>query len=215
MLPIEYQKKESIFLGRSFFVDKRVHIPRKNTEPQILSVIRFINKNKRPVICADIGTGPGIIPITFLLDCLFVKKCIATDISASALMVAKKNIKKFKLENKIICKKGNLLGPIRRKKVDIIVANLPYESDESYPTKPFLVYEPKISVYAGNTGLEVMEHFFQALKTYRFLSSTTVFMKVPPQKKAVKKLLLNYMPHAKPQFKKRADNKWGYLMITF
>jgi len=213
--PKEYIFKKCLFLGREFYIDKKVHIPRKNTEPLVKLALNHIKKIKQKVICADIGTGAGVIAIILVLENPFVKKVFATDIHKASLSTTKRNIEKYNLKNKIIIKKGNLLNPIKNKKIDIIIANLPHASEEVFKKKRYLSLEHKKSTFAGKSGLEMLESFLKQLSKYKFLNRVSaIFFKISPTKKEESvNLVKKYLPNRKIRIKKDFEGKHRYLTI--
>lgn len=69
---------------------------------------------------ADIGTDHGYIPIEAIKNKL-TNKAIASDIKKGPIEVAKKNIKKYGLLNKIDCRVGPGLSTLKNKEADVIV----------------------------------------------------------------------------------------------
>lgn len=217
-IPLEYQKKECIFLKRKFYIDQRVHIPRKNTEPLVKFALQYVKKLNRSVICADIGTGAGVIAISLALESPYVRRVFATDLFSGAIEVTKQNIKKYKLERRVVLKRGSLLNPIRNEKIDIVVANLPHASKETFEKKKHLAFEPKFGVLAGESGLELLEAFFQQLVRYEnFLRNTSaIFLKISPDRaRETVKLASRYLRKAKITTKKDNEGKLRYLIVEF
>ena len=216
--PIEYQRKWCKFLGRKFYVDERVHIPRKNTEPLVEFALQYIKQLKRNVACADVGTGAGVIAISLVLESPHVVKVFAIDLFAEALEVAKKNVKKYKLKGKVILKKGNLLTPIKNEKVEIIVANLPHASKETFESKSRLAIEPKLGVLAGRSGLEIIEAFLKQLVRYKKFSQSIaiMFLKISPDRAhETIKLVRKHLSSAIVETKLDIERKPRYLIVKF
>ena len=105
----------------------------------------------------DIGTGSACIPVSV---CKNVKglKAIATDVSSSALRVAKRNVKRHKLTSRITLVLSDLLKNIPPEWFEgnevIVTANLPYIPAD-FQVSPELKYEPPISLYGGADGADV------------------------------------------------------------
>lgn len=213
--PKEYLLKKCSFLGREFYIGKKVHIPRKNTEPLVKLASKHIIKLKKKTVCADIGTGAGVVAITLMLENPSIKKIFATDIHLASISTAKKNIEKYKLENKIILKKGSLLTPLKNKKIDIITANLPHASEEAYKKKKYLLFEHKKSTLAGKTGLEFLEVFLKELSKYKFVNSVSgIFLKISPKKKKESiTLVKKYLPNYRITLKKDSEGKFRYVCL--
>jgi len=216
-LPKEYQEKKSQFLGREFFIDKRVHIPRENTEPLVVLALGYINKLNRPVICADIGTGAGVIAISLCLGSPLVQKVIATDIYEEAIEVARENIGRYGLKEKIILRQGDILEPVKDEKIDIIVANLPHASEETHQKKPHLAVEHKVATLAGETGLEAIELCFKQLAKYGFFETKNLkaaFFKISPSRaEFTVGLARKCLPNLLLKTEKDKEGKERYLII--
>ncbi|NOX15693.1 MAG: peptide chain release factor N(5)-glutamine methyltransferase [Epsilonproteobacteria bacterium] len=150
--PLEYILKNTSFYARDFYTDERVLIPRPETELLVDEVVN-ICKDFKDLTIAEVGTGSGIISI-MLAILLPNIKIIATDISESALEVAKINAKKYDMQNRIRFIKTNLLDNIDEK-IDVIVSNPPYiKKDEKLEKN--LSYEPDLALFAGAKGDEIL-----------------------------------------------------------
>src|SRR3989344_7665503 len=101
--PVAYLVGEKEFYGRTFFVDKRVLIPRPETEFLIDTA-----KTIKASIVIDVGTGSGAIAVTLAKE--LAKPIIAIDISTKALAVAQHNAQRHNATVKFL--RGNLLEPI-------------------------------------------------------------------------------------------------------
>ena len=159
--PVAYLTNHKEFFGLDFFVDKRVLVPRPETELLVEEMIVEIRKQKsenRKIVIVDIGTGSGCIAIS-LAKHLPDAEIIATDISRDALMVAKKNADKHQVKVKFI--QGDLLNPLRYQDVDIIAANLPYLQ------RTDLKFEPKKALIGGRFGLEVYQELFEQITEFQ------------------------------------------------
>lgn len=155
--PIQYILGSTQFRSIELIVDKSVLIPRPETELLVSYVIDKAKMIDYPVI-ADIGTGSGVIGLSILSE-LNSATVIAIDISREALEVAIKNKKLNDLEN-IYFIKGNLIECLKDKKVDIIVANLPYVSFIEYCklSKNVKEYEPKLALTDDSDGTKLIKN---------------------------------------------------------
>lgn len=144
------------FFGRDFIVNRDVLIPRPETEYLVESILEFTDDyfaKTTELQLVDIGTGSGAIGIT--LGCEEPKYQVTlTDISETALAVAKQNAEKFNLAITTYC--GNMLDPLiaANLKYDILVSNPPYiPSDEEIE---LLVKdnEPHLALFGGSDGLK-------------------------------------------------------------
>ena len=80
-------------------------------------------------------------------------KIYATDISTSALEVARLNCEKHHVTENIKLLQGDLLDPLPRP-VDILIANLPYVSTADFALMPSARYEPSQALDGGESGLD-------------------------------------------------------------
>ncbi len=158
--PTAYITKHKEFYGNGFYVDNRVLIPRPETELLVEQAIEFM-KNRTDcfscpghhMVVADIGTGCGAIAISLALKLPHLK-IYATDISPSALEVARHNSMHHRTTEQITFLQGNLLEPIPEP-VDLVAANLPYiKSSELVTLAPEIInFEPIIALDGGRNGL--------------------------------------------------------------
>ena len=115
-----------------------------------------IFKSKR-ILILDIGTGSGCILISLLSE-LKNSKGIGVDISKKALIIAKKNLKKHRMNSQI----RFLNKPLDSKfyqKFDLIVSNPPYikSSEIKNLREDIKKYEPRIALDGGNDGLDLIK----------------------------------------------------------
>ena len=163
--PTAYIVNHRGFYGTNFYVDSRVLIPRPETELLVDTALDFAKNNcnspSRPIIIADIGTGCGAIAISLALN-LPQSKVYATDISPSALDIAKLNCEHHKATGQVTLLQGNLLAPIPEP-IDLIVANLPYiRSSELENLSPEIAkFEPRIAIDGGESGLAQISQLLQ------------------------------------------------------
>lgn len=161
--PAAYITRHKEFYGLDFKINKYTLIPRPETE----HLVEKILKNKKIKTIADIGTGSGCIAIALAKNNPGLK-IYATDISAKALAVAKKNTKLHKIKN-ITFKKGNLLEPLKNTKLDALAANLPYLSEKTYKKNyEQLKYEPKNALLAGKDGLDCYKKLFSQINKLKY-----------------------------------------------
>lgn len=152
--------KETEFYSIPIYVNKSVLIPRNETEELVEIVLNKMNKNKFYHIL-DIGTGSGCISIAIAKNSNNVL-IDAIDISKKALKVAKKNIKKYSLYNRIKLVNKDISKFFSDKKYDIIISNPPYVKREEAKEllKRNILSDPFIALNGGSDGLK----FYYVLK---------------------------------------------------
>ena len=102
----------------------------------------------------EVGVGSGIISI--MLAKTFVNaKIIAVDISQAAIDIAKINIEKFNLGDRIELRLGSLLEPINEH-IDYLVSNPPYIANNA-ALESNLSYEPQNALFGGDIGDEIIK----------------------------------------------------------
>ena len=160
--PIQYITGEAEFYGLSFKVSREVLIPRPETEHLVEKVMELARGFERQRI-VDIGTGSGAIAVVLASNLPDVH-IHATDVSASAVRVARGNAKRHGVEARVIFRVGDLLTPVAGKRFDLIVSNPPYvpESDRDSLSVEVRDYEPAQALYAGADGLDVYRRLIPA-----------------------------------------------------
>ena len=152
--PFEYITNSVSFYSQEFYIDEGALIPRPETEILIDEVIKRVENKNAAMTFVEVGVGSGIISIMLALR-FKNAKFIAVDISSKAIEVAKKNIAKFGLQERIELRLGSLLEPVTEK-IDYLVSNPPYiANDESLESN--LSYEPQNALFGGSVGDEIIQ----------------------------------------------------------
>lgn len=166
--PVAYLVGFKPFYGLDITVDRRVLIPRPETEllvERVLAQARYLIQEGQPPRVADIGTGSGAIAVALAVNApeLIV---YATDVSGDALAVAAQNIWRYGVGEQVQLLPGPLLDPLPEP-VDIIVANLPYVATADLERLPLQVrdFEPILALDGGPDGLQVIGKLLRALAT--------------------------------------------------
>lgn len=151
--PLQYITGKQEFMKLNFLVTKDVLIPRTDTEILVEEVINIAKKIKNPKIL-DLCTGSGAIGIA-IAKYVENTKIIATDISRSALEIAKKNAELNGVKNNIEFIESNLFSKLKDEKFDIIVSNPPYiETNMIKKLTKDVQNEPKLALDGGKDGLD-------------------------------------------------------------
>jgi release factor glutamine methyltransferase len=152
--PSAYITGHREFFGLDFCVDRNVLIPRPETELLVEQIIARAGNYQNPVI-VDVGTSCGAIAVSLAIH-LHQAKIYATDISPTALKVARRNARKHNVKDKITFLAGDLLEPLPDS-VDIIAANLPYVLTDDVPKVNTSGFEPIQALDGGEDGLDVIK----------------------------------------------------------
>ena len=156
--PLAYITGEKEFWSRAFRVTPDVLIPRPETEHLIEAVLEcFPNRNGRYRFC-DIGTGSGCIAVT--LACEYPHAhIVATDISASALDIARFNAETHGACGRITFRQGDMLAALQHGDgpFHAIVSNPPYVAEsEMDELEKELSREPRHALTDGQDGLKYL-----------------------------------------------------------
>jgi release factor glutamine methyltransferase len=157
--PQAYASGRANFRGHWLRVDRRVLIPRPETEGLVDLVLQWLRGGAagRPVaVVADACTGSGAIAVAVALEAApGVVRVIATDCSAPALAVARLNVAETGTADRVELRHGDLLQPLAGERVDVVVSNPPYVSAAEWELLEPAVrdFEPRDALVGGVDGL--------------------------------------------------------------
>ena len=187
--PVAYLRGFKEFYGQRFRVDRRVLIPRPETETLVEEARRFIAG--RAVRVVDVGTGSGAIACSIALHEPRAQ-VIATDVSADALAVAATNALAMGVGERVELRQGDLLGPVAEE-VDVVCANLPYLRSDALADlrgeRTSLAFEPNVAVVAGADGLDLVRRCIADLPRVLAPGGAAFFECDPPQAAVIASLL--------------------------
>ncbi|APS42634.1 Protein-N(5)-glutamine methyltransferase PrmC [Weissella jogaejeotgali] len=148
--PVQYALGHAAFYGREFQVDRRVLIPRQETEELVEWVLKDHPSNDKQRVL-DIGTGSGAIAVSLNAE-RTNWDVTGTDISTDALAVAKENAQLYAPTVQLV--QSDLFTDVTGT-FDIIVANPPYISrgEQSVMDESVVMFEPDVALYADDDGL--------------------------------------------------------------
>ena len=156
--PTAYIIGQREFYGLDFYIDRRVLIPRPETELLVETALKLAQTRTIAAI-ADIGTGCGAIAISLALNLPRIK-IFASDVSADALEVARINCQKHGVVDRIQLLYGDMLEPLPEP-VDLITANLPYVTKGEISRSGLADFEPSIALDGGADGLDKIRLLYQ------------------------------------------------------
>ena len=171
-VPAQYITGHQEFWGLDLIVTPAVLIPRPETEHVIETVLPLAKPIKAPKI-ADVGTGSGAIALALAHE-LPEAEIHVTDNSPAALEIAEANAARLQLEfqtlpngerkRRLFFHDTDLLNGLETAAFDFVVSNPPYvgESEEDTVQLEVRKFEPRTAVFAGATGLEVIEKLIPA-----------------------------------------------------
>lgn len=170
--PVQYVLGHAPFRFLDLEVNRDVLIPRPETEMMVDIVAYYLKEHNvsNPLI-ADVGTGSGCLAISCATE-IENSHIYATDISACALKVAKRNAKKCGVEDKIDFEQCECLDNFdyfqhATNQFSAIISNPPYVPDDEMTSLPIEVrmYEPREALKGGKDGLDVFKKILVQART--------------------------------------------------
>lgn len=165
-IPVAYLTHQAWLGSLSFYVDKRVLIPRS-------PMIELIEHGFQPWLIADeihhileLCTGSGCIAIA-CAKAMPHATIDATDISTDALDVAKINLSQHQVDSQVTLYQSDLWNTVPDKKYDLIIGNPPYVSKEEVEHLPAEYHhEPVNALLAGHDGLLLIDEILAKAADY-------------------------------------------------
>lgn len=169
-IPLSYITNEAYLQGYSFYVDKRVIIPRSFIAEHIVNnqLDEWIEHPELVHNILDLCTGNGSLA-TIAAHHYYDAEVVAVDISEDALDVANINIERNQVSDRVTLIKSDLFNELGDyfETFDLILTNPPYvdiRRMESLPKE--YQYEPNLALFGGNDGLEFVDKILRQSKYY-------------------------------------------------
>lgn len=161
--PLQYVVGAWSFRTLDLFVDRRVLIPRPETEVVVDVAIAEARRldARRPVVAVDLGTGSGAIALSLAVE--LGAEVWATDVSSDALAVARANVAGAGVTS-VRLVEGDWFDALPADlsgHVDVVVSNPPYVAADDDLPPVVRDWEPAAALIAGPTGLEAIERIVQ------------------------------------------------------
>jgi release factor glutamine methyltransferase len=202
--PLQYVFNNAYFMGRRFYVDNRVLIPRGETETLVQLALKEINRleaylntqpfdKNLPLHIFDLGTGSGNIAISLALETNNHHYIYASDISSAALEVAHKNVKTYNANVSLL--QGDVFFFLDNRfsicMFDIVIANLPYVKDVADLDENVAKYEPHLALLAADDGLEHIKKVIMQCWFYQEAGPAVVLLEIAPHQVPILDDILN------------------------
>jgi len=167
--PLQYVLGSWDFRGIDVSVDRRVLIPRPETETVVGIALELLGVPgaagpRRPRRVVDLGTGSGAIALALAVEGPADLEVWATDRSADALAVARANLDALARRDPAAAGRVRLaegswfesLAPELAGSLSMVVSNPPYVAEGEWPSLDPVVrdFEPRGALVSGETGLE-------------------------------------------------------------
>jgi release factor glutamine methyltransferase len=168
--PIAYLRGEREFFGLAFRVDKRVLVPRPDTETLVDVALARTARLSLAARLLDLCTGSGCVAIAYARQ-RPTTQVFASDASKDALAVARENAHRLGATN-VALFESDLFARVRdvcgAVKLDAITANPPYIASAEVPTlQPDIKdFEPHLALDGGADGLDVVRRIVEGAPAY-------------------------------------------------
>jgi ribosomal protein L3-specific protein-(glutamine-N5) methyltransferase len=208
-LPVEYITNQASYLGRKFYVNEHVLVPRSLMSAHFSDFLKTTTWQNYRVL--DLCTGSGCIGITLALMHPDIKVDLV-DISLEALKVAARNVHAHNLQERVTCLQSNLFENVCAP-YDLIITNPPYVTTRDYAKVPgeFKV-EPKLALEAGTDGLAIIAQILAQAPEYLTNDGRVIAEVGYPAAKLIKQrykhLALSWLGYKKPSVRQTWFDKW-------
>ncbi len=210
--PLQYVLGKVNFYGNEFYVDKRVLIPRFETEELVENTINYIKKFfTKPVDIIDLGCGSGVIGLT-LEQKVSTNSVDLVDISKEALEVTHKNCEKLNSKANLI--ESDMLSSVE-KKYDVIISNPPYIKTNEEIEDIVKNNEPHLALYAGEDGLDCYRKILKEASKNLKDKALIAFEIGCTQANDIKELVTSYLKDVKVEIKKDLSGRDRMCFIFY
>lgn len=191
--PVAYLLGRRAFYDRDFIVTPDVLIPRPETEHLLEKALAFA-RSQPELTAVDVGTGSGALAVTFAAH-IPTATVYATDISAAALAVARRNAGGVNVH----FLQGDLLLPLREAgvRVSLVMANLPYIAADELRTLAVSQHEPRLALDGGPDGLDVIRRLLEQVPAVCLPGAVILLEIGAAQAAAVRQLAQTILPAAR------------------
>lgn len=160
-MPLAYLIHEAWFCGMKFYVDDRVIVPRSLIGEFILEEFQPWLGDRHPKHILDLCTGSGCIAIALARQ-FPGSKVDAVDLSSDALEVARINVDRHQLQQRINVIQSDLFDALGNRQYDLIVSNPPYVHPDSMHDLPAeYLHEPEMALVAEEGGLALIDRILK------------------------------------------------------
>jgi release factor glutamine methyltransferase len=164
-MPLAYVLGHVEFFGLTFNVTPEVLIPRPDTETLVTQVLAHFS-HSAALRVLELGTGSGAIALA-LAHHRPHWRITATDISASALHIAKDNAQQLHIDSVLFLQSDWFSALPIGKLFDVIISNPPYIAhDDPEIETSVRKFEPALALFAEQDGLAALENIIQTAPGY-------------------------------------------------
>ncbi|MGA1822569.1 MAG: peptide chain release factor N(5)-glutamine methyltransferase [Thermoplasmatota archaeon] len=219
-IPIDYIFGRTYFMGYEFFCNPETLIPTPETSELVRMVIDEVDDDPDPdrsYRIIDMGTGCGNIAISMGLN-IDNAVIFASDLSAGAVEVARRNVEKHDLSDRIETCAGDLFQPFLGNEgnigsFDFVVCNPPYLPTESIKKLPSEIrdHEPHLALDAGPFGIDFFIRLFDESAEFLKPGGKLVFEIGEGQGRFVRRLLKKNGRYSEPRVRTYNDSERFFI----
>ncbi len=165
--PLAYLVGETEFWSLPFHVEPSVLVPRPDTETVVEVALRLRDDRAAPCRVLDLCTGSGVLAVSLARE-LPAARVIATEVSAPAAEVARRNAARHGVADRVDVRIGDLFAPVAGEPAfDLVVANPPYIATAVIATLAAEVHrEPRLALDGGADGLQFYDRIAAAASAH-------------------------------------------------
>jgi release factor glutamine methyltransferase len=194
--PLQYVVGSWGFRHLDLKVDKRVLIPRPETEQVVEAALQLLNAAPEPLV-ADLGTGSGAIALSIASEHPGAL-IYGTDMSKDALEVANMNLLRLPrdVQERVMLSQGDWFGALpqeARGRFDLIISNPPYIGENEVDTVDEVVadWEPHSALFSGPDGLDDIQEIIGEAASWLKPRGSVIIELAPQQAELVAAMARN------------------------
>ena len=195
--PIQYVLGHWAFRHLDLFVDRRVLIPRPETEVLVDHAIRELDR-LRPDgrgLVVDLGTGSGAIGLSVAKERPGTR-VVLTERSADALAVARANLAGLGISGgSVEIFEGSWFEPLAERflgEFDVVAANPPYVRADAELAPSVADWEPSEALISGSDGLDDLRVIVEGVSPWLRPTGALVLEMDPAQSRAIVELAATF-----------------------
>ncbi len=173
-IPLAHLTGRQQFMGIELLASADALIPRKETEilgRAALSLLQKMGDKYDAINVVDVCTGAGNLAVSLSILC---PACtvFASDLSADAVLLARKNVEFHNLSDRVTVLEGDLLSPFDSENfygnVDLLICNPPYISTAKVAEmdQEISEYEPSLAFDGGAFGIKILHRLIKEAPKY-------------------------------------------------
>ncbi len=211
-IPLEHILGKAVFMGLQLDCAPGALIPREETELLARTTLDLIQARQTAesdatesrLTVLDMGAGSGNIAVALAMHAPNIN-VLASDVSLDAIAIARRQVSKFYLEDRVTLFRGDLYEPLLaagwQGRVDIVACNPPYlpTSTLAKLAKEIANHEPRVALDAGPYGINIFRRLITGAVDLLKPDGILVFEIGAGQEKLVTRLLEGSSQYANAQ----------------